>query len=319
MNAQEINQRTDLLALAERETTLRKSGAWYSGPCPICGGTDRFVLKATANGWRWLCRQCGDGKYHTPLDYIMQRDHVDFKTALNKLGGIAIPVGPIARMKPERPGYTMPDETWQDEALTAILDANTRLLGKSEGEPGRAYLTSRGVTPGSWYYWLLGYAIIENRPAVVIPHLAENMTVLAVKYRFLDAKDKSDRFKMRGGSKPVLYGLHHATGGETLLVVEGELNAVSIWQCNPNGVDVISTGTETLSGYARERLPQLARRYKRCAAWLDDPEHTKEVGGLLGAKLMLQSPVIDEAKYDANLMLQCGLLHGFLEQVLIWP
>lgn len=62
MNAQTINATFDLLALVEHDTTLKAAGAYYIGPCPFCGGRDRFTVKATKDGPRWHCRHCGDGK-----------------------------------------------------------------------------------------------------------------------------------------------------------------------------------------------------------------------------------------------------------------
>jgi hypothetical protein len=168
---------------------------------------------------------------------------------------------------------------------------------------------------GAVYYWLLGYAIVDNRPAILIPHLAVNQLVLAIKYRFLDAKDKQ-RFTSLKGSAPLLCGLQHGRGGDTLLLVEGELNAVSIWQCNHPGVDVISTGTENLTTYGKELIPQLAERYKRRVAWFDNPEKGKEAGKLLDASLILQSPIVDGVKYDANELLKRGMLVEFLNNTM---
>ena len=53
-------KRADLVALAERHTTLKRaSGREWAGPCPRCGGDDRFHVGAGAEGegW-WACRQC---------------------------------------------------------------------------------------------------------------------------------------------------------------------------------------------------------------------------------------------------------------------
>ncbi len=41
--------------------SLRKVGAEYHGPCPLCGGTDRFHVRAKADGTGLFhCRHCGD-------------------------------------------------------------------------------------------------------------------------------------------------------------------------------------------------------------------------------------------------------------------
>src|SRR5512143_1224719 len=81
--ANQINQTLDLLSLAEQDTALKKTGAgWWAGPCPFCGGVDRFTLKQTTSGWRWFCRHCGGDRYHTAVDYIMQRQACSLPEAL---------------------------------------------------------------------------------------------------------------------------------------------------------------------------------------------------------------------------------------------
>lgn len=86
MNALQINQTADLVTLVGCGN-LRKVGTYHIGPCPFCGGRDRFTIKHTQVADLWHCRQCGDGKYHTTIDFIMRRDGVDFKTAYQTLKG----------------------------------------------------------------------------------------------------------------------------------------------------------------------------------------------------------------------------------------
>ncbi len=50
-----LKSRLDLRELAMRYTRLRRvSARELAGPCPRCGGEDRFHVQA---GW-WFCRQC---------------------------------------------------------------------------------------------------------------------------------------------------------------------------------------------------------------------------------------------------------------------
>jgi hypothetical protein len=90
-DVQYINQTLDLLAFVEGSTDLRKSGRYYFGPCPFCGGTDRFVMKPTEDGWRWYCRRCGDEKYHTSIDFIMKMENLSFLEAISWINGVTPP------------------------------------------------------------------------------------------------------------------------------------------------------------------------------------------------------------------------------------
>jgi putative DNA primase/helicase len=57
----ELASETDILALAERlGSKLKRAGASeYVGPCPVCGGKDRFGVNIKKQVWN--CRGCGKG------------------------------------------------------------------------------------------------------------------------------------------------------------------------------------------------------------------------------------------------------------------
>lgn len=60
----------------QRDTQLRKiavtHGGEWAGPCPFCGGKDRFHVQPGEN--RWLCRGCTGGKWQNPVAYYIRRD-----------------------------------------------------------------------------------------------------------------------------------------------------------------------------------------------------------------------------------------------------
>ena len=72
MDIQTIKQTVEIIPLLGYE--LKRVGAYHVGACPFCNGMDRFTIKHTPTGDRWHCRQCGDGKYHTVIDFVMKRD-----------------------------------------------------------------------------------------------------------------------------------------------------------------------------------------------------------------------------------------------------
>ena len=59
---------------------------WH-GPCPFCGGTDRFSVQPHAAEPRWLCRNCTEAKWQDVIAFVMRRDDCDFMTACQTLGG----------------------------------------------------------------------------------------------------------------------------------------------------------------------------------------------------------------------------------------
>jgi hypothetical protein len=121
MDLESLKQRIDLTALVG--TNLHRRGMYSVGPCPLCGGTDRFVVKHAPDGDLWLCRKCGgDQKYHSAIEFIMRRDHLPFKAALAVLGADA----PAKTIHPQ--SKTLPSTDWQAGTLREISAASDALL-----------------------------------------------------------------------------------------------------------------------------------------------------------------------------------------------
>lgn len=325
MNASHVNQTTELVPLVGHD--LKKTGKYYIGSCPFCGGVDRFTIKHTSEGDRWLCRRCGDGKYHTAIDYIMRRDNCDFKTAyqiLTDKNPEAIQKNAITRSKLESSLITLPSPEWQAQALQLINKASDLLLS-DKGQVGQKYLMQRGLHRGTWYAWNLGFAFVydskakRNRPAISIPWLdmdACGEVITAVKYRFIDYEPEGLRYTSLTGSKPLLFGLWDVTKSHTtLLLVEGEINALSLWQCAPKGISVISFGSE--GGGQAPVLHVFAKKYESVFIWCDDATRAKQYQSMLARPCQkIQSLNIGGNKLDANWLIQKKELHNFLNHIL---
>lgn len=86
MDIVSLKEHADLLALLSGHTQLRKKastdGGEFAGPCPFCGGRDRFRVWP-AEG-RWWCRWCerkGDA-----IALVQQLHGVGFLAACDHLG-----------------------------------------------------------------------------------------------------------------------------------------------------------------------------------------------------------------------------------------
>jgi len=338
MDEKQINASFDLLTLVG---DLRKAGGYHVGPCPFCGGKDRFTVKHTEDGDRWHCRQCGDGKYHTPIDYIMRRDGVDFKEALKTLGGDATAGNFIPRkIEPTPKPLVVPASEWQANAFREV-DTASNLLDpiQSRGQTARMFLASRGFHWATLEAWHLGSAyafdpvVRRKRPAVTIPWLDMDSTcesVMAIKYRFIDNDPNPDALRYsckKGSSFDVPFGLWSALPGihHTLLLIEGEFNCLSAWQCCPEGVTCLSFGSED-SGDLRV-MRTMTNHYQHVFVWADDlwsnpkkQEHAKDLRALVkGGGKRLRSAEQDGVKYDANELLKRGALADFLSNILGVP
>ena len=148
----------------------------------------------------------------------------------------------------------------------------------------RQYLVRRGFEPGVCGAWLLGSTTVYHRPAILIPHIESTLRtekILGVKYRFIDdlaKQDKSKRFMARPGSQFALYGLSWVSEThDTLLIVEGEFNALSLWQVSISGTSVISFGSQSIKPEQIALARVLAARFPRVIVWMDEPAKVREI------------------------------------------
>jgi hypothetical protein len=89
----------DIVATAERlgASLKRATATERVGPCPKCGGRDRFSVNIKRQVWN--CRGCGQGGGRNALDLVMHVRGFDFAGAVNFLTGEEARPAP-ARAKP---------------------------------------------------------------------------------------------------------------------------------------------------------------------------------------------------------------------------
>jgi hypothetical protein len=87
----------DVLAEARaRGAELRRCGSEWVGPCPVCGGTDRFGINPRKNVF--ICRQGGSAGDAVAL--VMYLDGAPFRAAVEALTGKTWPGAPSPRPSP---------------------------------------------------------------------------------------------------------------------------------------------------------------------------------------------------------------------------
>jgi DNA primase len=137
----------DLLALIGRDVTLKKKaqthGGEWAGPCPWCGGEDRFLVWPKED--RYWCRGCersGDA-----IQYVRDRHNLSFKEACERLGVPLDMWTPLApREAPLQPPEMAipPCPAWQTAAI-AFADQCQERLWRPDGERALAWLRGRGL------------------------------------------------------------------------------------------------------------------------------------------------------------------------------
>lgn len=125
---------------------LRRAGPEFIGPCPMCGGKDRFGINV--NKATWLCRKCdgrGDG-----IDLVRFVLGCGYKEALGFMVGDAIDVDPAERARRRAEAEARARKAEGDHnkfRQWAIDDADKAWCSAipAEGTLVRDYLELRGI------------------------------------------------------------------------------------------------------------------------------------------------------------------------------
>lgn len=274
-------RRLDMLSVIGADTQLkrvaRNDGGEYAGPCPFCGGSDRFhVWPDHPEGPRWRCfgskaGRNGCGRGGDMLAYLVDRGDVTPQEAgrLRGNGGEATVIqqqasrstlDQSAPVAPQAPGA--PPAVWREKARLFRGYCQEQLHGPA-GRAALDYLHGRGLTDDTIRRWGLGWHEkarertarswgLTGKPVwllrgVTIPWTVEGEAWHVKIRRFNDAgpMDKPGKKYARiTGGAPTLYGLDFIAGKRVVVICEGELDAVLLWQEAGDLVDVVAIGTK---------------------------------------------------------------------------
>lgn len=343
-------KRIDIVELVGKYTELhREANSEYHGPCPFCGGHDRLVAKPDG----WFCRQCKPMNaahgWHSSIDFVQAKLGMNFRESVAYLTGGNFETT-VRKLQPtaKQPVQPVQSPAWHAKALAMVTAAQERI------EAATTYLEGRRIDLSTALAFGLGYRpdaplpatwdaktkqhTAGPQPAIVIPWYRAGKLV-AVRYRFLtthrytdtDGRQRTAKLTSVPGSDftALLYGGHmlpafvtmplDANGKcaeqlRTLIIIEGEINAMSVWQvANGWNWDVLSLGSES------QPLPTggraLAERYGRTIVWMDKPEIAKALMAQVPGSVAVNSPPVVDKVLDANDLLQSGQLASFLHEV----
>lgn len=160
----------------------RAGGAEHVGPCPACGGSDRFSINPAKQVWN--CRGHGGGG--SVIDMVMHIAGVDFKAACELLTGEAPPSGGSGRIDEEarqraREARERAEAKARELEAEAALsetqqrDRARRIWGESKPISGTAaerYLIGRGIPAMEWpeclrFHQMLPYPGGVRHPALI--------------------------------------------------------------------------------------------------------------------------------------------------------
>lgn len=290
---------------------------------------DSLKIFTNNNSWAWYSQAGRNGKAlgGSVIDWYAHMHQCSTKEAIRSLGamleGEALPTMP--RLSAPAPA-PKPEEwraaEWQNRARHLLDAGQDTLWNQPTGQTGRDYLAARGLRLDVAIAFGLGFAEVWNirakrkLPALLIPW--QNRQITVVQYRFIDVAkgdDTADRFGQLKGGDRILFGLQNCFNlpdwkPHTLIIVEGELNAVAIAQSIRDmglPVDAVSFGPQSNIGNQAtvNTLAKITSKYRHVIVWADEPEAARAaLGNLPTHTLAVRSP----NGQDANDLLKAGQL-----------
>jgi DNA primase len=256
---------------AGRPVSHGAKGEEHHGPCPWCGGRDRFITWPDhgRSGSFW-CRSCGKGG--DGIQYAREKRGLGFRDACAVFGvdpGEPTPAGRREHRPPPSPDPLRtprepqaPPTAWQEKAA-AVVEWASGNLWTDAGAGERAYLAGRGLTeetiraarlgwiPAPMYRPRKAWGLEDEPPGedgrprtrimipagIVIPWPAEGAPV-----RLRVRTNGEPRYRMVKGSAA---GPCMAWGtGAPVVVVEGELDALLLGQEAGDLVTAVALGSD---------------------------------------------------------------------------
>ena len=237
-------------------------GGEYAGPCPWCGGKDRFHVWPTPKSGRprFWCRRCerkGDD-----IDLLRELKGLSFHDAARLVGRAKLGDAPSRAPPPLRP----PNDTWQGRAEAVAVEAE-RALWSREGTQALSYLRHRGFTDETIRAVRLGYISHDRREGperwglpsdhrpvwlprgITIPWRAGG-SIWRLNIRRPSGKPK---YIGPAGNANGLYGADGLHPGRPAMIVEGEFDALAVAQEAGGLVDAVATGSTCGARHTRWR------------------------------------------------------------------
>jgi DNA primase len=240
----------DILSLVPTElkkVSTHQGGEW-AGPCPFCGGSDRFRVWPTSG--RYWCRGNGAngngcGVKGDQIDLIMGLHHLTFAEAVNNLTGNGSKAQDIKDDLKEVHKIIKKNQhdTWERKAQELTNYAMNNLRPN-----GLAYLAKRGLDEiiafGAGLGWLQKPvkekaalwgldSDITIYPGLLIPYEIWGR-IVAINIRTKHGYRIVKGSKLSHDGERIIYRPCPWTVAQRVILFEGEFDALSAWQALPS-------------------------------------------------------------------------------------
>ena len=157
-----VREKADLYTLAGcsgMKKVATSGGGEFAGPCPVCGGRDRFRVQPYHSPEpRWMCRHCTTGDWKNAIDLgALLWPNTKANEICEKIMGGNLPTAAAGHHeRPITPAYTAPARRLAS-CSHAVIEECEAALWQPAGAKALAYLNKRGLTDETLKRFRLGF------------------------------------------------------------------------------------------------------------------------------------------------------------------
>lgn len=236
-------------------------GGEHKGPCPWCGGDDRFSIHPNQD--RYVCRNCK--RFGDSIQFYRDFHNMSYQEACAALG--QTPQNFKKTFLSEKTIWapratTVPNETWQKKG-EAIAFSAFKFLMSAAGHPHREYLHGRGINidtikaarlgfvdtamtfdPTTWGLAKTNKNIWIPR-GIIIPYFHQKNGLLRLRIR-QDQPISNDRYILVAGSSTEYFSYPtDSTHDQPVYVTEAEIDGWLCWQEFGDRANIKSIGNSS--------------------------------------------------------------------------
>lgn len=300
----------DLVTAYGVELKRHSTNQWVA-PCPSCGGNDRFVVNEQTNMWYCHRHENGHRSAGDTIEFVMLMEGCDFLAACSKLESGTIQASTLVKTYTPARDQSARASTFDTAYWQNMVDKNAHYMNSYSAQ-GK-YLLQRGISIATAKEFRLGGSYAHGELAIAIPYYDFNGSLVGGKWRIINPTENKYHV-WKGSNVRYGFGWHALKGSDILFIVEGELNAVSIRESDPD-IDALSMGSEC--SFIPSEVAKRLNHYNNIILWADsDKAIERWTSGLPNYTQTFITVTKKGIKYDANECLRRNGLDNVLHRIL---